>query len=57
MHLSEFNVKEGDSVTKGQLIGKSGDTGYVVGAHLHLSVKIGGVSIDPMVFMSLVGTK
>ncbi len=55
MHQSEAKVKEGDMVTKGQLIGLSGDTGYVTGPHLHLSIKIRGVSIDPMKFMELVG--
>lgn len=53
MHLSKINVKEGDMVEKGQIIGKSGSTGYAESAHLHISIKIGGVSIDPMKFMEL----
>ena len=57
MHLSEVLVKNGDSVEKGELIGKSGDTGYVFGPHLHLSVKIDHISIDPMKFMELLGNK
>lgn len=55
MHLSEFDVKPGQSVTKGELIGKSGQTGYAVGPHLHISVKVDGSSIDPMKFMNLFG--
>jgi undecaprenyl-diphosphatase len=51
LHLSEFKVRQGDKVKRGQLIGLSGDTGYAVGAHLHLSVKINGISIDPEKFM------
>jgi murein DD-endopeptidase MepM/ murein hydrolase activator NlpD len=51
LHLSEFKVSEGDKVKRGQLIGLSGDTGYAVGAHLHLSIKINGISIDPEKFM------
>lgn len=51
MHLSEFRVIEEEVVKKGQIIALSGDTGYVHGAHLHLSVKIGTLSIDPMRFM------
>lgn len=51
MHMSELQVREGDTVERGTLIGKSGDTGYVEAAHLHISVKIRGVSIDPMTFM------
>ena len=53
LHLSQMNVKVGDSVKAGQAIGLSGDTGYVTQPHLHLSVKINGISIDPVVFMSL----
>jgi hypothetical protein len=51
MHLSKIDVKEGDVVKAGQVIGKSGMTGYAEAAHLHISVKIDRISIDPMVFM------
>lgn len=57
MHLSEINVKEGDIVKVGQKIGKSGDTGYVLAPHLHLSIKINGVSIDPIVFFDFFNKK
>lgn len=53
LHLSKINVKEGALVTRGQVIGLSGDTGYVTGPHLHLSVRLNGVSIDPIKFMNL----
>jgi murein DD-endopeptidase MepM/ murein hydrolase activator NlpD len=43
-------------IEKGQLIGYSGDTGYSEGAHLHLTIRIGGVSIDPMSFYGLFGS-
>ncbi len=55
MHLSEILVKEGQSVNKGDLIAKSGNTGYVIGPHLHLSVRINAISIDPMRFMDIFG--
>jgi murein DD-endopeptidase MepM/ murein hydrolase activator NlpD len=55
MHLSEFEAKVGDMVKRGDLIAKSGDTGYVLGPHLHLSIKLNGVSIDPLEFMALLG--
>lgn len=56
MHLSQFKVKQGDMVTKGQIIALSGDTGYVHGAHVHLSIKIGTLSIDPVRFMTFFDT-
>jgi murein DD-endopeptidase MepM/ murein hydrolase activator NlpD len=52
MHLSEFKVIQGQLIKRGDVIAFSGDTGYVHGAHLHLSIKIGTLSIDPLVFMN-----
>jgi hypothetical protein len=40
-HLSEVMVKVGDTVTQGQLIAKSGETGKVTGPHLHYEVRKG----------------
>lgn len=54
LHLSEFNVREGDIVNKGEIIAKSGSTGYANGAHLHLSIKINTVSIDPIKLLELI---
>ena len=56
MHLSKISVVKGQKVEKGSLIGKSGDTGYVLGPHLHVSIKIDHVSIDPEKFMKLLGS-
>ncbi|MDO8594254.1 MAG: M23 family metallopeptidase [bacterium] len=53
MHLSKIQVKEGQKVKQGDLLGLSGESGYALGPHLHLSVKIYGISIDPMKFFSL----
>lgn len=47
MHLSKRQVKEGDVVTKKQLIGKVGATGFVTGAHLHWAIRVGWESCDP----------
>ncbi|MCL2143935.1 MAG: M23 family metallopeptidase [Endomicrobia bacterium] len=50
-HLSSYNVKVGQKVRTGQLIGKSGATGRVTGPHLHFTVKKGDKAIDPMKFL------
>ena len=55
LHLSSVSVAPGQTVARGQLIGLSGETGYSEGPHLHLSIKIGGVSIDPLKFLALFG--
>ncbi|MCL5256235.1 MAG: M23 family metallopeptidase [Chloroflexi bacterium] len=47
-HLSSIDVKEGDIVQKGQVIGKVGNTGLSTGPHLHWEVRIGTVAVDPM---------
>lgn len=48
-HLSKFNVSEGDTITIGQKIAESGNTGHVVGnGHLHIGLKNpNGEFIDP----------
>lgn len=51
IHLDKIRVKEGDVLKKGGLVGTVGDTGYAEAPHLHLSVKIGGVSVDPVGFV------
>jgi murein DD-endopeptidase MepM/ murein hydrolase activator NlpD len=55
MHMSELKVKPGDTVKAGQVIGLSGKTGYADHPHVHVSIKIAGISIDPMVFLSFFG--
>jgi murein DD-endopeptidase MepM/ murein hydrolase activator NlpD len=53
LHLSKIKVNVGELVQQGQLIGLSGNTGYVIGPHLHLSVRINNISIDPIKFLDL----
>lgn len=57
LHLSQMNVRKDELVKKGQVIGLSGDTGYALQPHLHLSIKIHGISIDPMKFFALLGPR
>ena len=47
-HLSERLVSEGDSVRQGQIIARSGATGWVTGPHLHLDVQVNGEYVDPL---------
>ncbi|MCX6717968.1 MAG: M23 family metallopeptidase [Candidatus Taylorbacteria bacterium] len=51
MHLSKINVNVGELVKPGQVIGLSGQTGYAEFPHLHLSIRINQISIDPEKFM------
>jgi murein DD-endopeptidase MepM/ murein hydrolase activator NlpD len=47
LHLSEFKVKEGEAVKRGQEIGLSGGTGRATGPHLHVAVRWQGTYLDP----------
>ncbi len=57
LHLSKIYVNEGELVLPGTVIGLSGMTGYAEVPHLHISIKINGISIDPMKFMEFFGVK
>lgn len=46
-HLSQIAVHEGDMVKRGQSMGKSGMTGMAGGDHIHFSMQLEGVQIDP----------
>ena len=47
-HLSSIDVKPGDNVEKGQIMGHTGTTGLAVGDHLHFEVLVSGVSVTPV---------
>lgn len=49
-HLSEIQVKEGDVVKRGQTMGLSGMTGMAGGDHIHFTMQVDGVQIDPKAF-------
>jgi hypothetical protein len=53
LHLSEFKVKEGDRVKRGQVVGLSGGTGRATGPHLHVAVRWQGTYLDPARLMTL----
>jgi murein DD-endopeptidase MepM/ murein hydrolase activator NlpD len=50
-HLDRIDVRPGQGVRKGQRVGLSGQTGRASGPHLHWSVVLNGVMVDPELFI------
>lgn len=53
LHLSKFEVKEGEKVSRGQVIGLSGGTGRATAPHLHFAVRWQGSYLNPAVLLKL----
>lgn len=53
MHLARFNVSTGEKISKGQTIGFVGKTGRATGPHLHLSIKLQSINVNPEALMKL----
>lgn len=51
-HLEEIEVAEGQRLYQGQRIGTVGMTGLATGPHLHWELRVGGVAVDPDVFVA-----
>lgn len=47
-HCYKINVKEGQSIKQGDILGEVGDTGLTSGPHLHFEVQEEGKAVDPM---------
>jgi murein DD-endopeptidase MepM/ murein hydrolase activator NlpD len=50
-HLSQIDVKVGDEIRIGQIIGRMGSTGRSTGPHLHYETRIDGDAVDPQKFL------
>ncbi|MCR5476667.1 MAG: M23 family metallopeptidase [Lachnospiraceae bacterium] len=51
-HLSKVLVTVGQSVSQGQLIAKSGNTGVSTGPHIHFEILVGGKQVNPLNYIS-----
>jgi murein DD-endopeptidase MepM/ murein hydrolase activator NlpD len=56
-HLSSMDVREGDRVETGQVIGTVGATGRVTGPHLHWGLTVDGARVDPLSALALLGSE
>lgn len=52
-HLERIEVKNGQMVAKGQVIGLVGMTGRVTGPHLHFDIHLSGARVDPMAWLRI----
>ncbi len=52
-HLSRVDVEQGQTISKGHVIGKVGSTGRATGPHLHWGVRLNGARVDPYSLLAL----
>jgi len=55
-HLLATKVSFGDSVSRGQVIGLEGSTGFSTGPHVHFELRVNNALMDPMPYMPIPGT-
>jgi murein DD-endopeptidase MepM/ murein hydrolase activator NlpD len=56
-HLSTIDVREGEAVEVGTIVGRVGATGRVTGPHLHWTVRVSGGRVDPLSLLALLGRR
>ncbi|RUM99581.1 M23 family metallopeptidase [Pseudaminobacter arsenicus] len=52
-HLSKIEVKEGQKIGKGEVVGRAGSSGRSTGPHLHYEVRHNGTAVNPVRFLKL----
>ena len=52
-HLQEIDVKEGDRIARGDVVGLVGGTGRVTAPHLHWSVRLNNARVDPLALLAV----
>jgi murein DD-endopeptidase MepM/ murein hydrolase activator NlpD len=52
-HLQGYNVTEGQTVTKGEVIGFVGHSGHATGSHLHYEVQVRGTAVNPHKYLRI----
>jgi murein DD-endopeptidase MepM/ murein hydrolase activator NlpD len=52
-HLSEIDVQPGQSLKKGEALGKVGSTGRATGPHLHWGIRLNGARVNPYALTTL----
>ena len=50
-HLSSYSASTGERVSRGEVVGYSGSTGWSTGCHLHFTVMLDGNPVDPMGYL------
>jgi len=51
-HMDSLEVREGEMVNQGVVIGSVGETGFATGAHLHWELRVGATPVNPSQFLS-----
>ena len=52
-HLSRINVKEGQMIEKGKVLGLVGSSGRATGPHLHWGARLHGARVDPLMLLDI----